>query len=1323
MGSLPRPHSWFERFAPRSFFAGARRCSLLVLLGLLALPPALRAISASDPRIALPGSIHPVPATTPVGASTATPHVARSTLLASEYGSTMQFQLSLKMRNFAELQARLANGEIISPAEMEERYWPLPADYTAAAGWLKQQGFTLSTTEPSRLLITAAGTVAQVRNVFQVNFARVSSDGQEFTSAITAPSVPATLAPMLVGINGLQPHLRKHPNLLMHPNSSTGFVPPFFPNQIKQAYGASALGLDGTGQTIAIVMSAFPSGNVSTSGNTSNLNTFWTTTGITRTGTYTAIAVGAGPRASASSIDAEEACLDAEWSSSIAPGANIRFYGIGSLSSTDTDSAYQKIYNDASAHPEFGLHVVSLSFGGSESSSSQLLTDDQLFAQLVSLGITVFASSGDNGSSSGAESPASDPNVTGVGGTSITVNSSGVVTSETGWSGSGGNTSGFFPKPSWQTGPGVLTTSSFRQVPDLAAPADPSTGCLIVWNGGSSTTVGGTSWSAPTWAGFAALINQGRAQNHVTPLGLLNSKIYPLLGTSSFRDITSGSNGGFNAASGYDLVTGVGVPVFPDLLTQLLFALNAPPNAEVNAGANASFAIDAGTAATSFQWQRMAAGTSTWANLTEDSTYAGVLASTLTINATTAAMSGDQFRCVVNIGITPSATLIVLPQLLYVSTLAGNPGGPGISDGQGENAQFDLPNDVALDANGNIFVADTFNDAIRKVTPSGNVTTFAGQTGIPGYVNAVGTAAQFNFDNSLDFDSGGNIYVADSNNNAIRKITPGGNVTTFAGSTTGLSGNTNGAGANARFNFPAGIAVAANGTVFVADSSNDLIRKITPAGNVTTLAGSAGLNGFTDGTTTHARFDFPAAVAVDSGGNIFVADANNNIIRKITPAGNVTTFAGAAQVQGVADGPGTFARFNYPSGIAIDSANNLYVTDTNNNAIRKITPAGNVSTIAGQAGVQGSNDGFNAEAQFNQPYGVVVNNSTGVIYIADLFNHTIRQIQVATAPQLQTQSGNLTVLAGDPAGFNVTVNGVPAPSYQWQRLPAGNATWANLTDDGLYSGTATASLAINATTTAMNGDQFQCLISNGVGNLTSNAVTLAIYTPLQFTLQPADQAVTAGGNATFTATAAGFPSSIIYQWQMQLNGGTWANLTDNGTVTGSNTSVLTLGSVGTALGSAQLRAVASNGVSPNATSAAATLTVYPPGYLLWAGGLNLAGTSAQLSAQPFGDTIPNLARFAMNLGAHPAPADLPALIVQSVGGISYLTLDYNVNKALVGEQVIAQYSFDLQTWQPVSPTYTVQLVDPNSQTSRYEAQVAIPASGTVFLRLVIQPAP
>ena len=234
-----------------------------------------------------------------------------------------------------------------------------------------------------------------------------------------------------------------------------------------------------------------------------------------------------------------------------------------------------------------------------------------------------------------------------------------------------------------------------------------------------------------------------------------------------------------------------------------------------------------------------------------------------------------------------------------------------------------------------------------------NITTLAGQVGVGGYADGAGTQAQFRLPNSVAVDSAGNVYVADTANNTIRKITPNGVVSTLAG-VSGSHGSADGIGGNARFWAPFGIAVDRSGNVYVADTGNNTIRKITPNGVVSTLAGLAGHPGSKDGIGANARFRNPWGVAVDDAGNVFVADMSNDTIRKITPTGVVSTLAGQAGISGSLDGVGTSAQFNNPFAIAVDSADNIYVSDSANDTIRKITPSGAVSTLAGLPGYAGS---------------------------------------------------------------------------------------------------------------------------------------------------------------------------------------------------------------------------------------------------------------------------------------------------------------------------------------------------------------------------------
>lgn len=326
------------------------------------------------------------------------------------------------------------------------------------------------------------------------------------------------------------------------------------------------------------------------------------------------------------------------------------------------------------------------------------------------------------------------------------------------------------------------------------------------------------------------------------------------------------------------------------------------------------------------------------------------------------------------------------------TTLAGHPFF-GSSDGTGSAAGFSFPHGVATDRAGNVYVTDAQNHTIRKITPVGVVTTLAGLAGSPGSADGTGSAARFNLPYGVAVDQAGNVYVGDMQNNTIRKITPAGVVTTLAG-LAGAAGSTDGTGGAARFDFPAGVAVDLAGNVFVADSANHTIRRISPTGFVTTVAGNATESRHVDGPAAKARFFFPVSVAVDDSGNIYVIDIDEDTVRKISPTGEVTTVAGLAGNSGSADGTGSEARFAFPLSAAVDRAGNVFIADSFNHIIRRMTPAGVVTTVAGQLNNPGDADGVGLQAQFERPVGVAVDD-TGNVFVADPNNSLIRKISPA----------------------------------------------------------------------------------------------------------------------------------------------------------------------------------------------------------------------------------------------------------------------------------------------------------------------------------------
>ncbi len=488
----------------------------------------------------------------------------------------------------------------------------------------------------------------------------------------------------------------------------------------------------------------------------------------------------------------------------------------------------------------------------------------------------------------------------------------------------------------------------------VTQPADQS---VVVGNAATfSVVASGAAPLAYQWAGsadgvtFTPITGATGASYSTGATALVQSgRFYRVMVANSLGSVTS------SAAR----LTVTPAPVAPAIGAQ-------PADQTVTTPATATFSVTATGTTLAYEWQ-----SSSDAGLTF-SPVAGANSASLAVTNTSTTQSGQRYRVRVSnsVGsVTSNAATLTVTAVI--------------------SAGFNSPGGVAVDAAGNTYVADTSNHRILKITAGGAVSTLAGLAGNAGSADGTGSAARFNVPRGVAVDGAGNVYVADTNNEIIRRITPAGLVSTLAGQA-GTSGGADGTASAARFNRPFALVVDAAGTVHVADTSNHAVRSITAAGVVTTLAGLAGSAGFTDGTGNAARLANPHAIGVDAAGNLYVAELNHTV-RRITPAGAATTFAGLATAVGSGDGTGSAARFADPRGLAVDAAGNVYVADTANHTLRKITPAAVVSTLAGLAGSSGSADGTGSAARFTQPRGLAVD-TAGNVYVADTGNGSIRKV-------------------------------------------------------------------------------------------------------------------------------------------------------------------------------------------------------------------------------------------------------------------------------------------------------------------------------------------
>jgi kumamolisin len=521
---------------------------------------------------------------------------------------TLLFSVAIPESAQADLEARVAKGEVVPLDELKKKYTSEAGDVKALVSWLKTQGYKNIQPNSDGLGVYAEASIDKIEKSLAVHMVRVTKDGLTFTASRDAPSLPSDVGNKVTAIIGLQPfrRARKHCRICVPKNGNRANLetmrvknkktkgkaatkatarrtaggkgspapspniknaPPYFVGEVLKAYDADALSVTGKGQTIAILIDTVPAD--------ADLKLFWKWNNLpVSLNQVVKINVKGG---TLPPTEGEET-LDVSWTSGVATGATVRVYASGSLEFVDLDRALDRIIADLPSQPGMRQLSISLGLGETYMAKAEVAAQHQRFLRLAAAGVNVFVSSGDAGSNPDntghsptgplqAEYESSDTCIIGVGGTTLALQPNGQVQDERGWASGGGGRSVLFPRPSWQKGAGVPGGND-RLVPDVSLAADPNDGAFLVFNG-KPIQIGGTSWSAPTWAGLCALINEARQKAGKPPLPFLNPLIYPLMGTPCFRDIVNGSNGAYHAGPGYDMVTGIGVPSIKDLIVQL----------------------------------------------------------------------------------------------------------------------------------------------------------------------------------------------------------------------------------------------------------------------------------------------------------------------------------------------------------------------------------------------------------------------------------------------------------------------------------------------------------------------------------------------------------------------------------------------------------------------------------------------------------------------------------------------------------------------------------------------------------------------------------
>jgi len=1234
------------------------------------------------------------------GVQSRTPAMVRSLRPVDRFAGTNQLNLAigLPLRNREALTNLLRQiydpaspnyHHFLTPEQFTERFGPAEKDYQAVIAFAKAHGLKVTTTHPNRMLVDVSASVAEVEQAMHVRFQvyQHPTEKRLFHAPDTEPSLDLPVP--VLGISGLNDYSQPRPRLQARPlTSATGFSlntgsgpnGAYLGKDFRAAYAADTT-LDGSGQVVGLLQ--FDGYTAS------DIAYYESFAGLPSITLSNVLVDGATGLPTGNEL---EVSLDIEMAVSMATNlSKVVVY------MTPNPSPWEDILNRMANDNV----AKQLSCSWYEIDGASNAVADQIFQQMAAQGQSFFAASGDADAYTGLiPFPCDTPYITVVGGTTLTTSGpGGAWQSETVWNrgsgvGTGGGISTQFPIPSWQTNISMMAnqgSTTMRNIPDVALTAEN----VYVRTDGKDYLVGGTSCATPLWAGFAALANQQAAASDLPALGFINPALVAIgNGTyyaTVFHDIVTGNNisttspDKFHAVPGYDLCTGWGTPngqmmidalADPQLLALVItpasgFNFIGPVGGPFAAPAQSFSLTDIGSAP--LNWAL--ANTSLWLNVSSSSgtLAAGAPATMITVSLNSTASNlpvgiyhatlfftnldggiAQSRQFALNIGELPlitaeptnrtaewdgattlSATISSigpftcqwqlngtnLPNNL-ITTMAGN-GGTGFSGdgGQATNASLDNPYGVAVDDTGDLFIADANNNRIREVNSFGTITTVAGN-GIPDYSGDGGLAASAGIDDPIGVavDSIGNLFIADADNNRIRKVDTYGTITTVAGNGNADYAGDGGPATNAALSYPYGVAVDGAGNLFIADLGNNRIRKVDTNGIISTVAGNGTVGYSGDGSlATNAALADPYGVAVDGTGHLFIADLGNNRIRKVDPLGLISTVAGNGTAGYSGDGGLAInAACSAPAGVAVDVAGNLFIADSGNNRIREVGTNGIIFTVVGNgtAGHSGD-DGQATNAVLSYPIGVAVD-SGGNLFIADSGNDRIRKVMSTQYPTLildnltifdqgnyaiiisnawgcaTSSVANLTVLSppviasqpqslsatnGGIAAFSITTLGTAPLSYQWQK------DGLNLSDGGELSGSLTTNLVLSAATISDSGD-YTVIITNDWGSVTSSVATLAVGFPPAITSQPQSLTTTNGSTADFSVTVSG-TAPLGCQWQ--LNG---LNLTDGDEISGSATTNLVL-SAATMSGAGNYTVIITNDWGC-VTSTVATLAVVSP---------------------------------------------------------------------------------------------------------------------------------